>query len=72
MPGLNTSLITWWEQPPNAVAGIRDVLRGRTFTGEQLVHIGFADGSNLLLRKQHHTRRQEVTGRFPCCGTTEA
>jgi hypothetical protein len=51
LPGLNTSLITWWEQQPSAVAGIRDVLLGRTFTGAPFAHIDFADGSNLLLRQ---------------------
>ncbi|RKT85550.1 hypothetical protein SAMN05421805_11848 [Saccharopolyspora antimicrobica] len=51
LPGLNTSLITWWQQPPNAVAGIRDVLLGRTIAGDPFVSIDFADGSNLLLRQ---------------------
>ncbi|MEV0698201.1 hypothetical protein AB0I53_09815 [Saccharopolyspora sp. NPDC050389] len=44
-------LVTWWEQPPNAVRGIRDVLLGRTFFGAPFASIDFADGSNLLLRQ---------------------
>lgn len=44
-------LATWWEQPPHAVRGIRDVLLGRTFTGAPFVSIDFGDGSNLLLRQ---------------------
>ncbi|MEU5847615.1 hypothetical protein [Saccharopolyspora shandongensis] len=51
LPGLDTSLITWWEQPPNAVRGIRDVLLGRTFAGAPFASVDFADGSNLLLRQ---------------------
>lgn len=44
-------LATWWERPPNAVRGIRDVLLGRAFFGAPFASIDFADGSNLLLRQ---------------------
>ncbi|GAA0516168.1 hypothetical protein GCM10011581_46010 [Saccharopolyspora subtropica] len=44
-------LVTWWEQPPSAVRGVRDVVLGRTFLGAPFAQLDFADGSTLLLRR---------------------
>ncbi|QUH04769.1 hypothetical protein HUO13_31900 [Saccharopolyspora erythraea] len=51
LPGLGTSLITWWQCPPDAVRGVRDELLGRTFAGAAFARVDFADGSTLLLRQ---------------------